>query len=40
MNPLMQLLALTGVPFVIGILVGFGLRAYISLVRRAKGALH
>jgi len=40
MSPLMQLLALIGVPFMVGILVGFGLRSYISLMQRAKGALH
>jgi hypothetical protein len=37
MTPLTELILLTGIPFIIGIGVGYGLRSYISLMRRSKG---
>lgn len=39
MNPLIQFLILTGVPFMFGLLIGYGLRAYVSLVRRQRAGL-
>jgi len=34
MKPLMELVALAGIPFLLGILVGDSLRSYVSLTRR------
>ena len=36
MTPLMQLVALTTSPFVVGMAVGYSLRSYVSMVRRSK----
>lgn len=38
MNPLMQFLILTGVPFTFGLLIGYGLRSYVSLARSERRA--
>jgi hypothetical protein len=35
-NALMQLAAITTAPFVIGTVVGYGLRSYVSMVRRSR----
>ena len=37
MTPLVEFIALTGVPFLAGVAVGYSLRSYVSLVRRSKG---
>jgi hypothetical protein len=34
MKPLVELIALSGTPFLVGILVGYSLRSYVSLKRR------
>jgi hypothetical protein len=36
MNPTIELVLLTGVPFVIGVIVGYRLRSYVSIVRRDR----
>jgi hypothetical protein len=36
MTPLVEFIAVTCTPFLIGILVGYGLRSYVSLARRLK----
>jgi hypothetical protein len=36
MSPILELMALTGLPFLIGIVIGYGVRSYVSMVRRSK----
>jgi hypothetical protein len=37
MTPLAELIAITGMPFLIGVAVGYGLRSYVSMTRRLRG---
>jgi hypothetical protein len=36
MNPLVEFIVLTGTPFLIGLLIGYSLRSYISVMRRSR----
>jgi hypothetical protein len=36
MTPLVEIIAVTGTPFLIGVAVGYGLRSYVSLARRSR----
>jgi len=36
MTPLVELIAITCTPFLMGVVVGYGLRSYVSLARRSR----